>query len=145
MIITDEQLLRVKCEPVLPDEVDDLRRKLEEALAWSAKRNAPGVGIAAPQIGIAKTMAIVRIDNVLKIDLVNAKIIQRYNEFDFDGEGCLSFPGRYERTKRFREIVVDGNLVLPHKFVATEFTAVVIQHELGHLEGVLLSDVALSK
>ncbi|MCK9567679.1 peptide deformylase [Candidatus Pacearchaeota archaeon] len=144
MIITDESLLRVKCELVLPSEVDDLRAKLEEGLAWAAKHNRVGVGLACPQIGIAKEMAIIRVEDI-KIDLVNAKIAKKYYQFEFDGEGCLSFPGRYEKTLRYKEIVVEGNLVHPHRFIATGFAAVVISHELDHLNGILLPDAAIAK
>jgi peptide deformylase len=145
VIITDEEALRIKCEPVLPDEVQDLKKKLEEALAWSARQGRPGAGLACPQIGIAKTMAVVRIDNALKIDLVNAKITKMYHQFEFDGEGCLSFPDRYVKTLRYKEIVVEENLVWPHRFIVTDFAAVAVQHELNHLEGVLLPDVALGE
>jgi len=144
MIITDESLLRVECEPVLSSEVDYLRAKLENALEWSERNGHTGVGLACPQIGIAKEMAIVRVDGI-KLDLVNAKIISFDYQFEFDGEGCLSFPGRYERTLRYREIVVEGNLVRPYKFVATGFAAVVIQHEIDHINGILLPDVAIAK
>jgi peptide deformylase len=144
MIITNESLLRVQCELVLPSEVNDLRTKLEEGLAWSARNNRPGVGLACPQIGIAKQMAIIRVEDI-KIDLVNAKIIQKYHKFQFDGEGCLSFPGRYESTLRYQEIVIEENLVYPHRFIATGFVAVVIAHEIDHLNSILLPDVAINK
>lgn len=141
MIITDESLLRVKCEPVLLSEVDVLRSRLEMGLAWSAKNGQVGVGLACPQIGIPKQMAIIRIGGDICIDLVNAKITHKYNPFEFEGEGCLSFPGRSETTLRYREIVVEDNLVEPYNFVATGFLAVVLQHEHDHLFQRLLSDV----
>jgi len=144
MIITNESLLRIKCEPVLPSEIDDLRLKLDQALDWSKKNNNAGVGLSCPQIGIAKEMSIIRVDDI-KIDLVNAKITKKYHQFEFDGEGCLSFPGRYERTLRYKEIVVEGNLAWPSRFIATGFVAVVIQHELDHLNGILLPDVAIAR
>lgn len=143
MIVTDEEVLRVKCELVLPDEVDDLRKKLEEALIWSAKQGRSGVGLACPQIGIAKSMAIVRIDDTMKIDLVNAKIAQMYHPFEFEGEGCLSFPNRWVRTRRYKEVVVEENLIYPNRFIVTDFSAVVVLHEINHLNGVLLPDIAL--
>lgn len=143
MIITDEEALRIKCVPVLPDEVDDLRKKLEQGLAWSAKNGRAGIGLACPQIGIGKAMAIVRIDDAMKIDLVNARIVQGYDLFDFDNEGCLSFPDIWVRTRRYKEVLVEENLVYPNRFVVTGLTAVVVQHELDHLNGVLLPDVAL--
>jgi peptide deformylase len=144
MIITNESLLRVECEPVLSSEVDYLRSKLENALKWSEKNGRPGIGLACPQVGVAKQMAIVRVDDI-KLDLVNAKIISFDYQFEFDGEGCLSFPDRYERTLRYKEIVVEGNLVQPYRFVATGFVAVIIQHEIDHLNGILLPDVAIAK
>ena len=143
MIITDEAALRIQCEPVLSGEVDNLRQKLEEALAWSAKQNRPGIGLACPQIGIAKAMAIVRIDDSMTIDLVNAKITHLYHEYEVDGEGCLSFPDRYERTLRFKEVVIEGNLVWPYRFIVTDLTALAAQHEQDHLRSVLLPDIAL--
>jgi peptide deformylase len=144
MIITDIDLLRVKCEHVLPSEVDELRSKLEKELFLSAKRGQNGVGLACPQIGIAKQMAIVRVDDI-KIDLVNAQITQKYYQFEFDGEGCLSFPGRFEKTLRYQEIVVEENLVHPFRFIATGFVAVVIAHEIDHLNSILLPDLAIKK
>jgi peptide deformylase len=141
MIITDESLLRVKCEPVLLSEVDVLRSRLEMGLSWSAKNGQVGVGLACPQIAIPKQMAIIRIDGERYIDLVNAKITHKYHPFEFDGEGCLSFPGRVERTIRYREIVVENNLVEPYNFIATGFLAIVLQHEYDHLCGILLPDV----
>jgi peptide deformylase len=144
MIITDENLLRMECQLVLPDEIDDLRKKLEEALAWSGRNNKPGVGLACPQIGIPKRMAIIRVENI-KIDLVNANITKKYHQFEFDGEGCLSFPGRYEKTLRYQEVVVEENLVKPYNFIAIGFVAVVLQHEHDHLNSILLPDIAINK
>lgn len=143
MIITDEQVLRVKCSKVLPDEVNDLRKKLEEALDWSARQGRSGVGLACPQIGIHKSMAIVRIDDSMKIDLVNAKVIHTYHPFEFENEGCLSFPDKWVRTRRYKEVVIQENLVYPHRFIVTDFAAVVTLHEIDHLNGILLSDIEL--
>lgn len=140
MIITDENQLRVKCEDVLPGEVEDLIRQLEYELELSDKNGFPGIGLAAPQIGISKKAAIIRIDNELKINLINCKISDMRDEFIFSGEGCLSFPGRFIDSKRCREIYVTDNLVYPYSFIARNLMAVVIQHELDHLDGKLLID-----
>ena len=139
MIVTDEKQLRIECEAVKPEEVDDLRAKLEDELKKSARRGKPGIGVAAPQIGISKKMAIVRIGNDHKIDLVNPEILESYDEATFDGEGCLQFPGKSVTTRRFREIVVSTD-VEPFKFVATDLFAVCVQHEIDHLNGILLLD-----
>ena len=88
-------------------------------------------------------MCIIRVDDSLKIDLVNAKIAKAYEEYEFEGEGCLSFPDSYVKTRRYKEIVIEENLVWPYRFILTDFAAVVAQHELDHLNGILLPDVAI--
>lgn len=146
MIITDESLLRVKCIDVLPEEVKDLRETLEQELQKSEKDGMPGIGLAAPQIGIAKKMAIVRIpgNKSYNVDLVNCYVAVGYDKDFFDEEGCLSFPNLKVRTVRYQEIYVVNNLVKPYSFIATGLPAVCIQHELDHLSGILLPDVAIS-
>lgn len=144
MIITnDEDALRVECTDVLPDEIGPLRDQLELELRLSAERGYPGIGLAAPQIGIPKNMAIVRIGNGADVDLVNCRIVKGFDKAMFEREGCLSFPGRFERTMRYQEIYVSDNAIGPESFVCTGLMAVCTQHELNHLTGKLLPDVAL--
>lgn len=146
MIITDEALLRLPCADVLPEEVAALREALEHELKLSAERGREGIGLSAIQIGIYKKMAIVRIPTnhgkMISIDLVNCRILAGYDKAYFEKEGCLSFPDKYERTLRFQEIHVVDNLVEPYAFIATGLLSVAIQHELNHLQGILLPDVA---
>jgi len=147
VIITDEKLLRVECKDVLPEEISSLREKLEAELQRSFELGRPGIGIAAPQIGIAKNMAIVRIPTgtgmSYSVDLVNCRIEKSYDQKIFNGEGCLSFPNMTVKTMRYNEIKVVDNAVEPKQFVATGLFAVCIQHELDHLRGVLLPDLAI--
>lgn len=150
MIITNnEEALRVQCEDVLPEEVGELVELLERELNYSAKTGRPGIGLAAPQIGIAKKIAIVRLGNNgymnLNINLVNCSISKSFDPKIFTDEGCLSFPGRVENTMRFQEIVIDNNFVSPNSFTATGLVAVACQHELDHINGILLPDRALEK
>lgn len=141
MIITNNQeALRVKCEPVTTEEVGELIALLESELANSAALGRPGIGLAAPQIGIAKSIAIVRLGDRHSVNLVNCRIENTYDEFLFEGEGCLSFPDLREDTKRFNEVHIVDNLVYPHSFTATGLLAVCCQHELDHLNGILLPD-----
>ena len=146
MIITDESLLRVKCDNVDMAEVPDLIADLEHELSESDKIGRPGIGLACPQIGIHKRVAIVRIpksmyNDSVSINLVNAKIIKKYNLITINNEGCLSFPDLLIRSKRYNEIVVQ-NEVYPNKFIVTGLAAICVQHELDHLDGILLPDVA---
>jgi peptide deformylase len=142
MIITNEEALRVKCANVLPEEIGQLIEQLERELKYSADVGRAGIGLAAPQIGIAKNVAIVRTGKY-KIDLVNCNISKGFDQAIFEQEGCLSFPGRFEKTNRFQEINIINNVVEPHSFIATGLLAVVCQHELNHLEGILLPDLAI--
>lgn len=140
IIINDEAALRVKCEDVLPEEVNDLVATLEAELNNANRLGKGGIGLAAPQIGIAKNIAIIRLGPNININLVNCKIAQGFDPQLFKDEGCLSFPGRVETTTRFTEIYIINNLVSPHSFIATGILAVVCQHELDHLNSILIMD-----
>lgn len=140
MIIKDEKLLRVACEQATIEEAKEIIILLEKALIESDKNGFQGIGLAAPQIGIAKQVLIVRIPNICNINLANHKITKTYDKALFKNEGCLSFPGIYADTHRFQEIVIENNLFTPHSFIATGLTAVVIQHETDHLNEKLLID-----
>lgn len=142
-IITDEKILRMPCTDVLPEEVGELRELLERELANSSIK---GVGLALPQIGVHKKMAIVRPGQADKnIDLVNATIIKGYDEQIFRSEGCLSFPGRVEDTMRYQEVHIANSFIYPNNFIATGLLAVICAHELDHLNNILLPDRAIQK
>lgn len=140
MIITDEKLLRRQCEPVLPEEAPGLIALLEKELKAS---EVPGIGLAAPQIGVLKRAAIVRIGQGPSIDLINCEIEKGYDKFIFDGEGCLSYPKEYVKTERFYQVKVVNNLVSPYCFSVTGLAAIVVQHEIDHWYGRLLPDLSL--
>lgn len=145
MIITNnEELLRKPCENATEEEVGEIIQQLDNELKNSARLGKVGVGLAAAQIGIYKKIAIVRYDK-FHLNLVNCNISNQYDPKIFTDEGCLSFPGRVENTMRFQEIVVSNNLVFPHNFIITGFPAVIVQHELDHLNSILLPDRALKK
>lgn len=148
MIITNnEEALRVKCEDVLSDEVGQLIDLLENELNESNRLGKFGIGLAAPQIGIAKNIAIVRLDKTsgMEVNLVNAKITKAYDPLLFRSEGCLSFPGRVEDTIRFQEIYITNNLVYPNDFIVTGLMAAVCQHEIGHWNQDLFFDHMVPK
>lgn len=145
IIINNEEALRVKCEDATKEEVGSIIEQLESELANSARLGLPGIGLSCPQIGLAKNIAIVRLNDIFSVNLVNCRIEKQYDPMIFRGEGCLSFPGRIEDTKRYQEIVVVDNLVYPYSFIATGLMAICIQHELDHNRGILLPDIAIPK
>lgn len=147
IIINNEEALRVHCEDVLPEEVGSLIEILEKELDNANRLGKAGIGLAAPQIGIAKKIAIIRLGSNREYDLnlVNCKVEKGYYPATFKDEGCLSFPGRVETTTRFQEVLIAGNLVYPQSFVATGLSAVVCQHEIDHYSSSLFMDHAIPK
>jgi peptide deformylase len=102
---------------------------------------ADGVGLAAPQIGIDKRIAIVDIgDELGRIDLINPIILKTKGE-QTDVEGCLSFPGLYGTVSRPYYVKVKAENANGKPFVpeAEDFLARAIQHEIDHLNGVLFT------
>jgi len=108
-----------------------------------------GVGLAAPQINVHQRVVIVRLgarndedsEPDPPIGLVNPEIIEALDELkDFDG--CLSFPGLYGRTIRPHYLRVSGldETGVPFDRVFEGFDAVVVHHEIDHLDGVLFID-----
>jgi len=134
MIITDINILRKPNEKVNKEEIDFLIKKLEEELSLTEN----GIGLAAPQIGINKTIAIIRTDSE-SINLINPQIIEMKDLVINKGEACLSFPNKYINTYRFREIFIIDDLH-PAGFVATDFIAIALFHEIDHLNSILMID-----
>lgn len=144
MILTDIEELRKTNVKVNPEEVSELVARLEKELASSS---VLGVGLAAPQIGIHKSIAIVRCktgEYEENYDLINPIIVDKQQGFINQDEGCLSLPGKRVNTNRYREIFVKDELH-PAGFVVVGFPAVVIQHEVDHLESILIIDRAAGK
>ncbi len=106
---------------------------------------ADGVGLAAPQIGIAKRIAIVDIDDQHgKIELINPEIVEEEGE-QVGPEGCLSFPDLYGEVKRSNYVKVraQNRKGKWYELEARGFLARAIQHEIDHLNGVLFTSKVL--
>ncbi len=99
---------------------------------------APGLGLAAPQIGVQKQLFVYDVDDEQQV-LINPKIIESSGEWVYD-EGCLSIPGLYVEMLRPKLVLVeatnlDGNTI---QIEADELLARLFQHEIDHLQGVLM-------
>lgn len=104
---------------------------------------APGVGLAAPQIGVQKRVIVIDLDDGL-MALCNPRIVDASEETVLDDEGCLSLPGITVPVERFARVVceaidINGD---PVRLEATELLARALQHETDHLDGVLIIDRA---
>jgi len=119
--------------PAVIELLDDMRQTLRELDA---------VGIAAPQIGTLKRIAVVEFEED-SYEMINPEIIET-NGSHVCNEACLSIPGRCGDVERPYEIVVkatnrDGEEYI---FEADDFLASAICHELDHLDGILFTDKA---
>ncbi|MEI7992180.1 MAG: peptide deformylase [Actinomycetota bacterium] len=107
---------------------------------FSVMYEAPGIGLAAPQIGIQKQLFVYDNDGQAGA-IINPTIKDSGGEWVFE-EGCLSIPGLYVEIVRPKQVLLhgwdlDGNEV---EFEADELWARLIQHEMDHLHGVLMFD-----
>lgn len=105
-----------------------------------------GVGLAAPQVGLERDLLVLNPTGDPELNdqeriLVNPRIVSKKGRV-WGEEGCLSFPGLYVEVERFERIVVVYQDVegREHEERAEDFLARVIQHEMDHLEGVLLTE-----
>ncbi len=143
-----EPSLRLKAKQVtkFDTELQTLVDNMFETL-----RAAPGVGLAAPQIGESLRLVVVEYtededENAKpkKYVLVNPEIIKRSEEMVTDVEGCLSLPGLAGRVERHRAVTVKAKnrFGKPLKIEAQDWLARIFQHEIDHLDGVLYIDRA---
>jgi len=118
------------------DDAESLERLVADMLATMYE--APGVGLAAPQIGISKRIFVADIGEGPFV-MVNPEIVAVSGTWTFD-EGCLSVPGYYWSIKRpgyakARGFDIEGN---PIEYEGEELMGRVLQHEIDHLNGLLL-------
>lgn len=130
-------------DPKLPELIENM---------FETMYNAPGVGLAAPQIGLSKRLFVIDSEQIIdketsdevgiKRAFINAQKIEESGEEWAYNEGCLSIPNISEEVYRPNTILLhyfdlEGN---EHEEEFTGLTARVIQHEYDHIEGVLFTD-----
>ncbi|HUG07477.1 MAG TPA: peptide deformylase [Acidimicrobiia bacterium] len=134
-----DPVLRMPTKPIT--EIDDTVRNLAKDMI-ETMYDAPGVGLAANQIGIARRIAVFDANDELGPRvMINPEIVEIAGEFEME-EGCLSVPGHWwEITRpafaRVRALDLNGNEV---EYAGDGLVGRVVQHEVAHLEGSLLLD-----
>ncbi len=132
-------------DPVLrqvADDVHDIDAKLAKLATsmFQTMYDEPGIGLAAPQVGVSKRFFVYDLGDDPRV-LINPVIAESDGEWVYE-EGCLSVPGLFWEIVRPKEVHItgydlDGNEV---SIEADELEARLFQHELDHLDGVLLVD-----
>ncbi|MBR6408880.1 MAG: peptide deformylase [Alphaproteobacteria bacterium] len=144
-----DPILRQKAEPVTKFD-DELRTFLNDMLETMYADH--GAGLAAPQVGVSKRMIVLDAEqeddengNHKKgnpMALVNPEIVYKSEETIFFCEGCLSLPNQRADVERHQKIKVryqDKNGI-EHEIEAEDYLAVILQHEIDHLDGILYID-----
>ena len=120
---------------------DDLRRLVERMT--QLMRDASGVGLAATQVGIIRRVFVFQQDPESEpVAVVNAVVVERSDETSIEDEGCLSMQGVQMPVERSVSLRLEGRDVHGGELSLelTEHPARVVQHELDHLDGVLILD-----
>lgn len=143
IITYPDQFLRKKAKPVT--DIDGRIQKLIDDMAGTMF-SAPGVGLAAIQVGIDRQLIIFdakpgQEERELKV-LINPKIIAAEGVLVSENEGCLSLPDFRSDVKRAASVLVEGydRHGKPLRIEANGFQAVILQHEIDHLSGTLFLD-----
>lgn len=143
IIWAPDPVLKTKCKPV--EAVDDeVRRLVDDMLATMYA--APGVGLAAPQIGVEKRVIVVDVagkdEKPQPIALINPEITWASEDTQVYEEGCLSLPEMYadvERPARVKVRYLDRDGAR-QEIEGDGLLAVCLQHEIDHIDGVLFFD-----
>ena len=122
---------------------DDTIKSLVKTMAH-AMYDAPGIGLAAPQIGVLKRVIVYDLDDQL-VALCNPRIVDASEEIEIDEEGCLSVPGITVDVPRSVEVTCEALDLQgrPVTITAEGLYARLLQHEIDHLNGTLILDRAL--
>lgn len=141
-IITDgDPLLRLKAREVTKAELKapDFSRLVADMV--ETMKAAGGVGLAAPQIGLSWRVFIAESPDG-PVALVNPVFTDKSWKMTKDEEGCLSVPGQTVKVRRHKSLTVTALSAAgePVSFRADNFFARVLQHEMDHLNGTLITD-----
>ncbi|NLM43295.1 MAG: peptide deformylase [Clostridiales bacterium] len=137
---TDE-ILRKTARKV--EKIDERIITLLEDMA-ETMRDAQGVGLAAPQVGVLRRVVVIDVGEGL-IELINPIIVYESGE-QMSEEGCLSIPGKSGVVKRPQKVIARAQNRKGETFeiVGEDLLAVALCHEIDHLNGILFTDKAIT-
>ncbi len=145
ILITPHGALRTKARPVTSADAAQVSRLVPRLFATMYR--APGIGLAAPQVGVGLRLAVVDLqaeDPSLPgaLTLINPEVVAASEEWVTREEGCLSVPGQYADVSRPAQVRIryqdqDGRT---RHVEAEGLLAACLQHEIDHLDGILFVD-----
>ncbi len=150
IVTVPNDVLRKKAHTVTKFD-NELRTLIDDMV--DTMRDAPGVGLAAPQVGILQRLVVIEYgddeDETVPPKLyavVNPEITRASSDKEIGVEGCLSIPGFVGDVERSTSIIVKGQNKHGQnvKYKLDGWVARIFQHEIDHLEGVLFTDLAES-
>jgi peptide deformylase len=143
ILIAPHPVLKRRARPVTAAEAEQVRALVPRM--FDAMYRAPGIGLAAPQVGVLLRFAVIDLmpdDKRAPIVLVNPDIVSVSDELATHEEGCLSLPGMYADVTRPARVKVryHDEAGAHHEIEADGMLAACLQHEIDHLHGVLFVD-----
>ena len=139
IVLVPEPVLRLKTKKVR--KIDASIQKLIDDMV-ETMHDAPGVGLAATQVGVSLRICVIHIPGDDVVTLVNPEIVRRSGSRVCEGEGCLSLPGYKGDVPRSEKVVVKGlnRDGRPVRYRASDLFAEALEHEVDHLNGTLYFD-----
>jgi len=143
ILVAPHPMLKAKAKPVARVD-DEIRQLMDDML--ETMYQAPGIGLAAPQVGVAQRIIVVDIaregEPAQPLRLANPELVWASEEIETAEEGCLSVPEHYAEVSRPSKVRIRYR-DYEDKLVEIEpegLLATCLQHEMDHLEGVLFID-----
>lgn len=121
----------------------ELKKLAEDMIETMLKAEPEGVGLAGPQVGVSKRIFATQTEEGPRV-FINPKIIKKGRKSEAMEEGCLSLPGIWLKVKRAKKIELEALDINAKKVKinAEGLFARILQHEIDHLNGVLIKDKA---
>ncbi len=140
IVTVGDPVLTKKCRPVV--KFDDRLAQLIDDMK-ETMRNANGVGLAAPQVGVLRRLVVVDVGDEI-VELVNPELVSESEEQQTGVEGCLSLPGEYGVVTRPMYVTVraqdrNGDW---YEYDGEELVARCFCHEIDHLDGHMYTEIA---
>ena len=140
IILTPDPVLNKNTE-IIKNPLDPFVQQLAKNMFKTMdKEGEHAIGLSAPQVGVSLRLCVVRLDGIPRT-LINPKILKKSNELTVTKELCLSVPGEEFSIIRPKKIILEyidefGRMC---KIKAKNFLSILLQHEIDHLDGILMS------